>query len=520
MHCDVLIIGAGPAGASLSYYLGSLNQKLPKKNRLKIVLIDKKNKLDNPVRCGELVPLNFTTLFDIKIQGINNQIQYMDTYIININGMPDDKINSKNFTYSFKKIKRSIVPAFMLDRDLFINDLVKRFLENDGILLVGSKVLLNGFSSSDSSNTLDNILNNFSTNAPKAPKNDLNINILSAAEIIKLKSKEYFKVFPKIIVAADGPLSSVRRCLNNFKNINNVSNLDLNNSGFNDFDFDNFEVKKFDVKKNLDFMVGLQERIKFDFDSLKKINIDINGYCLNVFDEILDLNSANFYFSPFIQGGYGWVFPKTNYLNIGVGVYKPFAGKLKEIFNIFKSLVVNAVFSNLHINDLNKVQRVNFNDAGNFVYQNPKLFSKYYKTINTITGIIPISGIINSLVYGNVVFIGDAAGLTNPITGAGIYNSVLSSKILSDVILDCFNINFKENWQNIKNECNECNIGSLKEFESIIKEEIGKNIIRAYIKKVKQLKYWENLTEQNFIQQNDFENLIKTTWPVFKEYYK
>ena len=46
--CDVLIIGAGPAGASLVLYL--------EEEGISGILIDKKAEIDNPVRCAEYVP--------------------------------------------------------------------------------------------------------------------------------------------------------------------------------------------------------------------------------------------------------------------------------------------------------------------------------------------------------------------------------------------------------------------------------------------------------------------------------
>ncbi|MCJ7472519.1 MAG: FAD-dependent monooxygenase, partial [Actinobacteria bacterium] len=46
--CGVLIVGAGPAGASLASFLAGKG--------IECILIDKKKRIDIPLRCAEYVP--------------------------------------------------------------------------------------------------------------------------------------------------------------------------------------------------------------------------------------------------------------------------------------------------------------------------------------------------------------------------------------------------------------------------------------------------------------------------------
>ena len=73
LKCDVLVIGAGPAGASLAYFLG--------REGIDTVLIDRKSDIDLPVRCAEYVPAAITRLFDIPLPGVKQVVSAMTTYI-------------------------------------------------------------------------------------------------------------------------------------------------------------------------------------------------------------------------------------------------------------------------------------------------------------------------------------------------------------------------------------------------------------------------------------------------------
>lgn len=101
--------------------------------------------------------------------------------------------------------------------------------------------------------------------------------------------------------------------------------------------------------------------------------------------------------SPDYPGGYAWLFPKGEVANIGLGLFRNSAADPKKLLDALHSRLV-----------------------GEGRVESPIL--------QRTGGAIPVSGLRTSLVSGNVLFAGDAAGLTHPITGAGIAAAVMSGE--------------------------------------------------------------------------------------------
>ncbi|HDK02339.1 MAG TPA: NAD(P)/FAD-dependent oxidoreductase [Gammaproteobacteria bacterium] len=97
-------------------------------------------------------------------------------------------------------------------------------------------------------------------------------------------------------------------------------------------------------------------------------------------------------------GGYGWLFPKGEVANIGLGAYRD---------------LVNADLKT----PLDRLHR-HLVEAGIVGAE----------VLVRTGGAIPVGGLRPRLVEGRVVFVGDAAGLTHPITGAGIAAAVVSGE--------------------------------------------------------------------------------------------
>ena len=96
-------------------------------------------------------------------------------------------------------------------------------------------------------------------------------------------------------------------------------------------------------------------------------------------------------------GGYAWLFPKGEHANLGLGMDPRCAAEMKTLLDALHRQLV-------------KEGRV-----GRDVL---------YRT----GGAIPVGGLRERLAVGNIVFIGDAAGFTHPITGAGIAAAVVSGE--------------------------------------------------------------------------------------------
>ena len=111
--------------------------------------------------------------------------------------------------------------------------------------------------------------------------------------------------------------------------------------------------------------------------------------------------ATDIFLSAAIPGGYGWLFPKGEVANLGAGVSPPFKARLKSIV------------ARLHSN-LVKEGRVSV-------------------AVSSLTGgAIPVGGMLKSWGFLDdtlVLLAGDAAGLANPVTGAGIAAAVHSGRL-------------------------------------------------------------------------------------------
>jgi len=114
--------------------------------------------------------------------------------------------------------------------------------------------------------------------------------------------------------------------------------------------------------------------------------------------------SADIFLSGDIPGGYGWLFPKCGVANLGAGVAPQYKADLKRIV------------ARLH-DELAASGRVG--DA----------------VIGLTGGLIPVGGMLRpwGMIEGTCVLLaGDAAGLANPITGAGIAAAVHSGRLAGE----------------------------------------------------------------------------------------
>ncbi|MGQ4832542.1 MAG: NAD(P)/FAD-dependent oxidoreductase [Candidatus Asgardarchaeia archaeon] len=118
----------------------------------------------------------------------------------------------------------------------------------------------------------------------------------------------------------------------------------------------------------------------------------------------LEDQALHMYFG-FVKHGYGWIFRKgENLVNVGIGTFIHMAKDISRQLEEFLKFIA-----------FPKINRSKLKGA-----------------------ILPVGGFRRPLVVDNVLLVGDAAGVVDPITGEGIYPSIKSSQIASNVILSAF----------------------------------------------------------------------------------
>lgn len=114
--------------------------------------------------------------------------------------------------------------------------------------------------------------------------------------------------------------------------------------------------------------------------------------------------ATDIFLSAEIEGGYGWLFPRGSEANLGLGVAPQARDRLKPLLDELRARLVAK--------------------------------GRIGATAGRLTGgLIPVGGLVGPAGrIGDlpVLLAGDAAGLANPITGAGINAAVLSGRMAGD----------------------------------------------------------------------------------------
>jgi len=103
-----------------------------------------------------------------------------------------------------------------------------------------------------------------------------------------------------------------------------------------------------------------------------------------------------------VKGGYAWVFPKGDHVNLGVGGNADEAPRLRE-----------------HLRRLCAAYGFDPGDAAD---------TRGYR--------LPLKRATTKLARGNAAVIGDAAGLVDPFSGDGMYEAFLSAQLVTEAALD------------------------------------------------------------------------------------
>lgn len=166
-------------------------------------------------------------------------------------------------------------------------------------------------------------------------------------------------------------------------------------------------------------------------------------------------------------GGYAWLFPKGRFANLGVGMDKVLEKDLKRPLDALHRQLV---------------------DAGRVGAE----------ILSHTGGAIPVGGLRQQLVVGDVLFAGDAAGLTHPITGAGIAAAVQSGERAGEAAAQ-FLRHGRET--------------ALAEFEEDIRDQFAPSISRALARRRWLLERWHARAAAMDATQ-------RAGWVAFSEYFE
>jgi geranylgeranyl reductase family protein len=347
--CDVLVVGAGPAGSTAARFAAQKG--------VKVLLLDRREKVGLPVRCAEYVPLPISRYLDLKASGILVQpVRSMQTYV------------------KGKLIDEMDAPGLMIHR-----------------------------------HRLDQHLADLAVKAGTGLKTGFQAYTVNEGQVMVRGDKGRGKISCQVIIGADGPSSQVSRWMTN---------------------------------PAQDYLIAAQFRVPL----------------------IHSLDQTRIYFRPDLFGGYGWLFPKGETANLGVGIDPSLKERLPEVLNRFKE---ERVAEGLIENEI----------------------------LSRGGGLVPVGGLIR-VWKKNMILAGDAAGTCHPITGAGVGNALISGEMAGQAAAEAVRRG---------------NLQPLEEYEDDLISYFGGRLSHGVQKRKSMIANWSN---------RDFLENIRHHWIAFKEYYK
>lgn len=174
---------------------------------------------------------------------------------------------------------------------------------------------------------------------------------------------------------------------------------------------------------------------------------------------------TDIWLSDEFPGGYGWLFPKGELANLGLGMDRQLEPDLKT------------PLEHLH-GELVRQGRVGS------------------EVVQRTGGAIPVGGLREHLTYKNTLFVGDAGGFTHPITGAGIAAAVQSGEHAGLVATEYMN----------------GNVHALENYDEDMREQYGTTLARAVERRAELASYWRGTQANSDIVQ-------RRGWIAFHEYF-
>lgn len=176
---------------------------------------------------------------------------------------------------------------------------------------------------------------------------------------------------------------------------------------------------------------------------------------------------TDIWLSDAYPGGYGWLFPKGQWANLGLGFSKEYGDDLK--------LALDA----LHV----QLQKAGMVGA---------------EITARTGGAIPVGGLRPRLCFEYGAFVGDAAGLTHPITGAGIPAAVLSGERAGQAAVAALQRGDDKAWE---------------DYEEDMRDQYETSLVRAVARRRWMAKFWHTAEATQ-------DAMHRKGWIAFREYFE
>lgn len=348
--CDILIIGAGPAGSSAAIAAA--------KKGMDVLVVEQKAEIGVPVQCAEYIPAPLVGQLNLGTGFVVQKVSKMRTIL------PDGSTSDM------------AAPGFMIHREFFDQTLARQARN------MGAKFVLSA----------------------KAVKRTEEGDV-----VIKKGTGITVHIAPRVIVGADGPRSKTA------------------------------------------LWCGVSEG---DLLPAAQYNMRLCS----------PMNHTEVHLSPDFYGGYGWLFPKGETANVGLGMKRQNARshRLHTLLSAF-------------VEKLKKEGKI----SG--------------EPLSSTAGWIPAKP-LKKAVYGNILLAGDAARHTHPITGAGIFTAVSCGSMAGSWAAKAIKTN---------------NLEILKGYDDEWRDLLGDTLNRAHKKRQMMEREWDR-----------FHQIIKSCWIGFREYHK
>jgi digeranylgeranylglycerophospholipid reductase len=189
--------------------------------------------------------------------------------------------------------------------------------------------------------------------------------------------------------------------------------------------------------------------------------------------ELDDPTVTETYFGrDYAPGAYVWVYPTgKNSAKVGLGIKKSLAkSKPKEYLD---------KFTGEHPTAKKKFENAKIKDS--------------------LVGLVPIGGPLKRTYSDGVLLVGDAAGMTDAISGAGIISGILAGKLAAKVASDTID---EDNTSKER----------LAKYEELWRKVLGSRLERSLKKR--------KIVDKAYSSDAELEKILPKTWITFKEFWK